>query len=120
MHRERLEQMVVMLRGLPPDGAVGFDLEKWHCGTTACAVGHACVTAAFTNQGLGLRGNARGKMMPAFAGEVEWDAVCEFFEIGDGNAEHLFAANRYISGGNTAPAEVADRIESFLAEHAET
>jgi hypothetical protein len=119
MHRARLEMMINMLRRLRPDGETGFDLERWHCGTTACAVGHACVTPAFKDQGLHLHRNAHGKMTPAFDGEIGWDAVCEFFEIGDRNAEHLFSANRYISGGKTTSTEVADRIESFLAEHAE-
>lgn len=52
MNQERLSQMVVMLRGLPEDGEVKFNLEVWNCGTSTCAVGHACMNAAFTEQGL--------------------------------------------------------------------
>jgi hypothetical protein len=55
MNRERLQQMVTMLRGLPPEpkeSEPGFHLRAWYCRTTACAVGFACMNPVFKEQGL--------------------------------------------------------------------
>lgn len=115
MHRERLEQMVTMLRGLPPEGEVGFDLSSWHCGTTACAVGHACLNPKFQEQGLKLVPSRSDGFIPSYAGNTGWEAVRSFFGLGAEEDDYLFFAWEYPKGSQTTAAEVADRIEDFLA-----
>jgi len=110
-----------MLRGLQEDDASeprpGFHLRAWNCGTTACAVGHACLNPVFQKQGLrfGLRhGN------PIYDEYDSWYAVERFFGLSERQATYLFYDEEYPDQGkDTTAAEVADRIESFLAEHAE-
>lgn len=111
MHKERLEQMVTMLRNLPEEK---FDISGWSCGTTACAVGHACATPVFQAQGLLLRQDFDG-VMPAYGESDGWRAVGEFFELDIDDAEHLFYSAMYPNYGCTKPFEVADRIEAFIA-----
>jgi hypothetical protein len=108
MHKERLEQMVTMLRGLPPEK---FDISDWHCGTTACAVGHACVSPVFNEQGLELS-VWDGPKFGEFDG---WSAVREFFELNTVDANYLFDMDKYIQGPLTLAGDVADRIEAFIA-----
>ena len=111
MNRERLTQMVTMLRALSEAPEVKFNLHDWHCGTSACAVGHACLNPVFMDQGLELTYWGA----PRFDARSSWDAVTHFFEIDREAAGHLFSDDAYKTGGNTEPAAVADRIESFLA-----
>lgn len=113
MNKQRLEQMVVMLRGLPPEK---FNIGRWHCGTSACAVGHACCSPAFQEQGLSLR-KYDWECEPAFDGETSWEAVEKFFDIKPSAASYLFYDREYPNEGETTALEVADRIESFIAEH---
>jgi hypothetical protein len=110
MNRERLEQMVAMLRELPPET---FNLTNWQCGTTACAVGHACLNPVFKEQGLNLRIDENG-VTPAFEGALGWFAVEKFFGLNEERANHFFHRWEYPNLGKTTAAEVADRIESFL------
>lgn len=114
MNRERLQQMVTMLRELPATHHIGFDLETWHCGTSACAVGHACINPEFRAQGLDLYVNTKGVAIPQYANLTGWDAVEDFFDLGMGDCERLFAEWRYPNGNGTTPRQVADRIEYFL------
>lgn len=113
MNRERLSQMVAMLRGLSPSR---FDISDWQCGATACAVGHACLSPYFQAQGLRLRKDYDG-VTPIYDQHDGWDAVERFFDIDAGTAEHFFYRSEYPGGGETTTAdEVADRIELFLSE----
>jgi hypothetical protein len=119
MHKERLQQMVTMLRNLPPEGGIGFSLANWYdpehpCGTVACAIGHACLNPVFTEQGLQLD---RGAIFenPRFAGVHGWEAVEKFFDLSADDAKRFFFEDSYPHGDTTAN-EVADRIESFLKE----
>ena len=115
MNRERLQQMVTMLRELPATNHIGFDLGDWYCGTTACAVGHACLDPVFREQGLTLRQDFDG-VCPVFGVHDGWDAVEMFFELSTAEAENLFYRPTYPEyGANTTPAHVADRIEELLA-----
>lgn len=118
MNRERLSQMVVMLRGLPPDGPLGFDLGVWNCGTAACAVGHACLDPVFIAQGLTWDSHYDD---PRYGDESSWYAVETFFDLTGDEATYLFYSDEYPDSGlhTTAP-QVADRIESFLNEAKET
>jgi hypothetical protein len=117
MHRERLQQMVTMLRGLPEEPPVSFQILSWHCGTSACAVGHACLDPAFQEQGLELD---RLNSAPVFDGKEGWEAVERFFGLTHTQATYLFYFEAYDSGSAATADEVADRIESFLAEQTET
>jgi hypothetical protein len=111
MHKERLEQMVVMLRGLPPEKRSNFDIGEWSCGTSACAVGTACFDPWFNEQGLHL--NEYGG--PSFKDWTSWDAVEAFFGMDPSDARDLFYGGNYPKGDDTTPAEVANRIEAFIA-----
>jgi hypothetical protein len=112
MNQERLQQMVTMLRGLPPKPEVEFRLWSWNCGTSACAVGHACMDPFFQDQGLQMSVNGA----PRFGGESSWAAVRLFFDLDAMSAEYLFSYEAYENGGSATAEEVSDRIESFLKE----
>lgn len=112
MHKQRLEQMVTMLRGLPEEKRQNFDLSDWHCGTSACAVGWACRDPAFISQGL--RFDYEG-IAPEFMGSEGWNAVKNFFDIGFDQARGLFNYDAYSNGKYATPAQVADRIAEFIA-----
>lgn len=111
MHKERLEQMVTMLRNLPEEKRAKFHIDGWTCGTTACAVGHACFDPWFNEQGLRI--NEYGA--PSFEDETSWWAVEKFFELGEDDAFHLFSGGNYPKEQETTPLDVADRIEAFIA-----
>jgi len=103
---------------------VGFDLTTWYregpdyddgiesyneCGTTACAVGHACLDVWFNAQGL-----VRDGGIPQFEDNSGWDAVAEFFEIDDGYTPGwLFLSDSY--QGEATRFDVASRIREALA-----
>lgn len=112
MHKERLEQMVVMLRNLPPEKCENFDLTDWNCGTSACAVGWACLDPVFIQQGLVFDSL---RITPEFMGNDGWYAVKAFFGIEFDQGRHLFDIGRYAKGEHATPDDVADRIELFLA-----
>jgi hypothetical protein len=112
MNRERLQQMVTMLRGLLPEKRENFDIGEWTCGTSACAVGTACFHPWFNEQGLHIN-DCGGPEFDLWHG---WHAVEQFFELSSNEARDLFCGVRYPSGDDTKPDEVADRIESFLKE----
>ena len=119
MNRERLQQMVTMLRELPVDGMIGFDLANWYdadhpCGTAACAVGHACLNPVFNAQGLTLD---RGILFesPKFGDSHGWDAVEVFFGLEPSDAKFFFCEDSYEERAPTA-VQVADRVERFMAE----
>lgn len=119
MHIERLQQMVTMLRELPPEPKEipHFHLRYWNCGTTACAIGHATFSPVFMDQGLSWD-YVYG--VPKFGDLLSWDAVTEFFDLALDRAEHLFFGGQYPDKGwYTTATDVADRIEQFIAENAE-
>jgi hypothetical protein len=68
----------------------------------------------FNDQGLALVDR-----VPVFKNENSWEAVELFFDLSPRQSNHLFYAPDYPNGESTTAVEVADRIESFLAEHAE-
>lgn len=111
MNKQRLEQMVTMLRALPLAQPSDFDLTTWRCGTIACAIGHACVEPAFMGKGLTFDAI---ECEPVYGPDKSWSAVEKFFAISCADAEWLFADWRYKSAGDTEPSEVADRIADFI------
>lgn len=114
MNRERLQQMVTMLRELPEDVTPKFHLRVWNCGTTACAVGHACLYPPFKEQGLAW---SEYWGTPTFNGWESWGAVTTFFCLSNDQAEHLFYDASYPEDAeNTTALDVADRIEKLMTE----
>lgn len=83
------------------------------CMTSACAIGHAA--HLFKKQGfkLVIMGEESNKLVPVYRGKEMFDAVSEFFDLTDEEAEYLFHPIRYNDSYPTV-SEVADRIEDFI------
>ncbi|MCY1464232.1 hypothetical protein D9M71_822310 [compost metagenome] len=94
-----------------------FDLDLWYdegtCGTTACAVGWACLDPWFNDQGLMLNRDTIFED-PQFGELRQWEAVCAFFGISQGQAEHLFFYLSYAANERRNPLAVVARIEGML------
>src|SRR4051812_10402841 len=77
MHKTRLKRVADLLqrrgpyRGKRPIPDEKFDMWDWTCGTTACAVGHACADPWFKAQGLSLRMKRS---------DPRWPGLCPQFE----------------------------------------
>lgn len=90
-----------MLRAIPIEGNLGFEMRSWfgltpdYCGYSACAVGHACLDDRFNKLGLVFDDG------PAYVGvngeeyAPDWEGVSAFFEIDLQTAEHLFSNCSY-------------------------
>lgn len=106
-----------------------FHLDNWKCGTTACAVGHACDIPEFREAGLRLASREAGlrlarcdelcSLIPVYGDNEEeiedfgWGAVGRFFDLNDKQSAYLFDGYQYED--NARPADVADRIDQFIA-----
>lgn len=118
MNIERLQHLIQILENVP---AEKFDLSKWKCGTTACAIGWACSDPSFNEQGLRMThfshlgehtlycpilrfGNRK---------EEGWDAVTQFFDITREQADYLFANWTYQPSQGTTE-NVILRIKGLL------
>ncbi len=110
MNIERLQHLITILQNVKPEA---FDLSAWHCGTVACAVGHACLDPVFNRQGLKLWDAGSG-LIPCYADNIRWGAVHEFFDLTYNQAQHLFSDSAY-RGAATARYVIA-RIESLIKE----
>ena len=113
MRNDRLEVLARHLDGLPPEN---FNLGVWQCGTTACAVGHACTIPEFQADGLGLVETSINFIYPKYQKFTAWEAVSCFFECSDAISTHLFYTNSYFNGKATGPKEVAERIREVIKE----
>ncbi|MBF3563881.1 hypothetical protein ISF73_11190 [Burkholderia pseudomallei] len=137
MHIERLKMLSSMLKTVNPNH---FDLGDWvdspwstreaiaipnddlrqrivDCGTTACAVGWACMMPEFQAQGLNYKWDTvcySSALSPTYEGEESWLAVCNFFEIDRPTADYLFSHHEYEVGRATEPSEVAERIDALI------
>lgn len=86
------------------------------CGTSACAMGFACLHPPFIAQGLtyiphmGIvyTSEEQGKRWTGF------EAAADFFGIDYDDAYNFFAKTRYSTYDKTSPWQVADRIEQFI------
>ncbi len=99
-----------------------FDMAYWKCGTTACAIGHACSIPSFRRAGLKLvgaqiydDGAPYIQHYPEFDDEVGFDAAANFFDIDDREAESLFGYRE-----PETPKRVAKRIRKFIADKQES
>ncbi len=117
MNRERLQRTADLMREVayrgPVPGAPKFNLENWHCGTTACAIGHAGVDPWHIEQGLHLYAGRHGT--PVCGEDSSWGAVEKFYGITPFQACALFHPDHYSRPDQ--PLEVAHRIERFLREN---
>lgn len=114
MNRARLEMTAALLERLAvkPNPELGFDLGSWHCGTSACAVGHAMLDTAHQLEGL----HADAYMAPEYGSRRGFRAVCEFYGLNNDTANFLFCVDEYPDDERCSPAAVAARIRILLAE----
>lgn len=119
---ERLERLAKLLDDHVRDSSGRtFDLETWgevECGTTACAVGLACLSGQFAADGLSYIIDD-GELYPIYAGLNNWSAVCHFFGLTEKQAVRLFMQRSYaVSAGPVAATAVAARIRGMLQRSA--
>jgi hypothetical protein len=95
---------------------------KVDCGTTACAVGLACISGAFARSGLTYTYKPSWMggfhLIPKFDGSKEFPAVAKFFGVEKSEALWLFSAEQYPDNKTTGAAGerfVAKRIRDFVA-----
>jgi hypothetical protein len=119
-HRERLERLLFLLeqeQEKPPVARI-FDITEWegHCGTSACAVGIACMDPVLKAEGLHLGETPHGVyLVPMFEGFVGFDAAREFFGLGHfSDALRLFDGDEYPTPDDVEISEVIERIEETL------
>lgn len=105
----------------------GKDLPEDFCGTSACAVGHACLDPRFNALGLTLYWPELRRSMampvPDFIdgpfGYRDWAAVKAFFDLSEHQAHYLFLDDRYEAGVRTTAKMVQERVDQFLADNAD-
>lgn len=95
-----------------------FNLCDWYaayeCGTTACAMGEACLIPEFQTLGLHLRENiSSASSYPVFENSAGRRAAAEFFDIPLSDTEYLFFASEYARQND--PLVVANRLRAFVA-----
>ena len=118
MNTNKLRTLAAYLRTVPPEK---FDMGVWsretYCGTTACAVGHACDIEEFKAEGLhlGRPYNNSEYAVPNFAGLQSFRAVDAFFDLWADQSSYLFGTRTH----RETPREVANRIEVFVATDGE-
>lgn len=121
MHVERLERIAELLRTVAQtpvnERPQEFDLEKWYCLTSACAIGLAALNPWFQKQGLCLqREDKEGPYIPVFGRFEGFEAVEKFFEISNLQSRLLFFPDEYSPCDWGNPLAVARRVESLLLE----
>jgi hypothetical protein len=132
MNRERLKRLAILLDSYRDGNAPRFDLQSWGesetqrggflwlrqhtCNTAACAVGLACGSGVFAEDGLSYDEDKNGGLTPAFRGAEGWNAVKSFFGLDQVQAVRLFAEHSYdVTEGEAAAQAVATRIRQMIA-----
>lgn len=100
-----------------PEGNIPLD-----CGTTACAIGLACISGAFADDGLTFRLTSKSHGMgnnfsPLYQEHREFAAVREFFGLKFEDAHYLFLDDSYPADfrkGAVGERAVAKRIRDFV------
>jgi hypothetical protein len=132
MNRERLERLAILLEGYRDGNAPRFDLQSWGksetqrcgflwlrqhaCNTAACAVGLACGSGIFAEDGLCCDADKDGGLTPMYRGLEGWNAVKSFFDLNQVQAVGLFAEHSYdVTEGEAAAQAVATRIRQMIA-----
>lgn len=109
MNTERLKDMLDVLRApLPGEFRIGTWEYVTDCGFAGCAVGNYC--KARPDSGLTLI-----RRQPRFGQFSNWEAVEKFFGVSLEQATWLFEGWQYPDELETTVAEVADRVEAFIA-----
>ena len=133
MNHERLERLATLLEGYRDGNAPRFDLQSWgktetqrrgflwsrqhDCNTAACAVGLACGSGIFAEDGLSYVVDERTSgLTPIFRDLEGWSAVKSFFGLDQGQAVAVFAEHSYeVTKGQAAAQAVAERIRQMIA-----
>lgn len=92
------------------------------CGTSACALGLACLDRQFQDEGLKLTPDTEHPWLgpsPEFEGKKAFEAGAAFFDISLRNSQCLFDPDQYegSSEWDITPKMVADRIQELIDEH---
>lgn len=118
MRLDRLETLAKHLETVPPET---FNLKAWKCGTTACAMGHACSIPKFRQAGLKLTEilvwMTEPMLSPEFKGRGGFEAAEFFFGLNEDEALFLFDPDCYPAGDRTRKQTVINRIRKFIAKH---
>jgi hypothetical protein len=132
MNCERLERLATLLEGYRASNAPRFDLQSWGesrlqrrgllwlrqhpCNTAACAVGLACGSGIFAEDGLSYDQGKNGGLTPMFRGVQGWNAVKSFFDLDQIQVVRLFAEHSHdTTEGEAAAQAVATRIRQLIA-----
>ena len=128
MNKKRLLKLADLLEADAKNAkGVKFDLRNWgdttegkkvvSCGTTACAMGLAVASKAFSRQGL--QGYSRvNPLCPLYEGKVGFEAAARLFDINMDASFFLFSDDNYPKNrvrGATGERYVAKRIRDFVA-----
>ena len=118
MNIEALNQMIRVLESVKP---YEFDLQNWHCGSYACAIGHACNDQWFIDRGLSLH-SVYSEKYPVFKkSNAEqssgWLAVGQFFDLNRNQAVYLFDVWSYPEKSLAKPSDVIERIKELIAKN---
>lgn len=117
-----IERLTILADHLDTVPAERFDLGVWHrvtdCGTTACAVGHACAIPEFKAAGLQLVDSLTAwgftAKRPFYKGEEALSAVMSFFDMDQCLAAFLLHEEFYPPQQRGAQ-DVAARIREVVA-----
>jgi hypothetical protein len=133
MNRERLKRLAVLLEGYRDSDVIRFDLQNWgkfesrragflwlhqrSCNTAACAVGLACGSGIFAEDGLSYEvDKINMELTPLFRDLEGWSAVKSFFDLDQVQAVKLFAEHSYeLTECEAAARAVAARIRKMIA-----
>jgi hypothetical protein len=133
MNRERLKRLAELLEGYRDSDVTRFDLQNWgkfesqragflwlhqrSCNTAACAVGLACGSGIFAEDGLSYDlDKINLQLTPLFRDLEGWSAVKSFFDLDQVQAVKLFAEHSYeLTEGEAAARAVAARIRKMIA-----
>lgn len=85
------------------------------CNTAACAVGLACLSGEFKNDGLDFT-QYSNNISPIYLNKTNWGAVEKFFGLSRSQATKLFDSRAYDGPiyGRDAELEVAERIRALV------
>lgn len=114
MNKERLLRLAEeILPNVPEDN---FNLATWkernECGTTACAIGWACLDEQFNEEGLTYD---EIYATPRYNNHLFWRAVREFFGLTQEQACDLFMEGGYDVEKRYHRRAVMDRIKMYVA-----
>jgi hypothetical protein len=133
MDRQRLLRLAILLEDYRARTTPSFDLQSWgafetraggflwleqrSCNTAACAIGLACTSGMFADDGMSYQRDDDGRLTPLFHDLDGWDAVKAFFDLEHDQAVRLFAEHSYeVTTGEPAARAVAARIREMIAQ----